>query len=108
MALGVFGILFYIAIILGIGGLILLYVLKNEKIKNIVFYLLSALSILISFEGFISAPTNDIVGKSLLAIVGILPILAILLKLKLKQDKIAYILITISVIVSILKTFSII
>ena len=108
MAIGILGILFYTVSILGFGGLILLYIIKNEKVKNILFYFLSILGIIVSFEGFISAPTNDIVGKIILAIVGILPILAIIVKNKMKLDKIAYILVTITVIVSILKTFSII
>ena len=108
MAIGILGILFYTVSILGFGGLILLYIIKNEKVKNILFYFLSILGIIVSFEGFISAPANDIVGKIILAIVGILPILAIIVKNKMKLDKIAYILVTITVIVSILKTFSII
>lgn len=107
MALGVLAIYFYTVVILGFGGLVLLYFIKNEKVKNILFYFLTALGLFMSFEGFISVPTNDIIGKVILAIAGLFGLAGIVLKVKLKKYNIAYIFLAICVIVPILKIFTI-
>ncbi|WP_250278142.1 hypothetical protein [[Clostridium] colinum] len=105
MAIGVLGIMIYTTIILTIVGLSFLFLSKNDKIKNIAFYFLSVFTLVLSINGIFSLPTNDLIGKGLLIFVTLLPLLAVYLKYK-SKDKIAYILVTVAIIVAILKFFS--
>ncbi len=60
MALGYLFILFVFIILISILGILGLYFVKNQKVKNILFYSLFALSLVISFMNVTSLPNNYI------------------------------------------------
>lgn len=108
MAIGVFSILFYLVVFLGLAGILLMFLLKNEKIKNTIFYLLTVLTIGVSALGFVSLPVDaSISEKAILIVAALLPVAGIITSFVLKKQKlISYILVSVGIILAILKTFS--
>lgn len=108
MAIGVYSILFYLVTFLGLAGILLLFLLKNEQIKSIVFYLLSVLTIGVSALGFISLPIDALMSeKAILIVAALLPVGGIIVNFVLKNQKLlSYILVSVGIVLAILKTFS--
>lgn len=108
MAIGVFSIMFYGALVLGLAGILLMFLLKNEKIKDVVFYALTVLTIAVSAVGFTSLPTDAaMTEKAILIVSALLPISGIVISFALRKPKvIAYVLASVGIILAILKTFS--
>lgn len=73
--------------VISIVGIIFLFLLKNEKQKTIVFYLLSVLGMVISYMNATSIP-RDFVGEQVIAWgLGFLSVIAVLLKITGKTEK---------------------
>lgn len=99
MALGYLFILFVVLIGVSILGITLLYLSKNEKIKNIAFYFLAVWAILLAFLNATSLPTNYFTEKSIAWAVGIVSLIGVIFRLKNpKKTTIPNILVTASII----------
>lgn len=98
MALGYLFILFIFITSVSIVGILLLYLLKNQRAKNIVFYFLAAWSMCIAFLDATSLPSNYLMERLTAWSFGVLSIIGIIFKIKKpKKPIIAYILVTVSV-----------
>ncbi len=101
MALGYLKILIIVLLVMSILGIILLFTNKNKTIKNILFYFLVVLSVFVTYINATSLPTN----YTLQMIISLLPILisiiAVIIKIK-KPEKmnIAYVILTVSVLIT--------
>ena len=106
MAIGVFSSLFYgtsIASGLGIGFLLLS---KNENNKNIVLHILGIFTILLAGINFVSLASNDTIGKIISLSIIWLSISSIIINNTLKKYKLAYFIITLAIVITILSLFS--
>lgn len=106
MALGYLFIMFVSMAI--ISGLLigLLYFIKNEKVKNILFYILLFWSILVAFINVTSLPSNYISQRVLGITIGILALVGTFIKFKNPNKvNIAYLLVSISTLLSLLDLY---
>lgn len=103
MALGYLFILFIFITAVSIVGILLLYLLKNQRAKNIVFYFLAVWSMCIAFLDVTSLPSNYLMERLIALSFGVLSIIAIIFKIK-KPEKpmVAYILVTASVLLTLM------
>lgn len=106
MALSILLIMFICIAIVSILGISLLYLIKNPKTKNFLFYFLSIWSILVTFINITSLPTNFVLEKILALCFGILAIISVIIKIK-KPEKssLAYLLISISILLQLFDLF---
>ena len=106
MALGYLLILFIFILVVSILGISLLFLLKNQKIKDVLFYFLAIWSMLIAYLNATSLPTNYI-GQQIIAwLFGSISIIAIIIKVKkTRETNIPYILVTVSVLLGIFTLF---
>lgn len=98
MALAYLFILFIVMAVVSGLGLAFLYLFKNEKIKNGLFYFLAVWSMGITYMNVTSLPTNYL-GEQLIAwAFGFLAVLALIIKIK-KPEKtmFAHLLVTASI-----------
>ena len=108
MALGSLLILFVSMSVISILGIGLLYLLKDEKKKRVVFYALAVWGMLISAFSATSQPTNMVYQQLIAWGFGFLSVIGILVHVKAKNDasyKIARILVVLSVVLGVLKLF---
>ncbi|WP_250278143.1 hypothetical protein [[Clostridium] colinum] len=106
MALGVLLILFISLVVISGLGTIFLFLSKNKKFKNIIFYILAILSMIISILSATSVPTNFVLEQVISLLFGLLGAIAIVINIKLTNSNISYILVVISIVLGILKLFS--
>lgn len=91
-------ILFIVLAAASVLGIIFLYSSKNPKTKNSLFYVLVALSMLITFLNVTSLPTNYVMQRIISLFLGLFAVIALILKLKTPQKaSIANFLVTASV-----------
>ena len=108
MALGSLLILFVSMSVISILGIGLLYLLKDEKKKRVVFYALAVWGMLISAFSATSQPTNMVYQQLIAWGFGFLSVIGILVNVKAKNDasyNIARILVVLSVVLGVLKLF---
>lgn len=75
-------ILFIILAAVSVLFIAFLYVSKNPKTKNTLFYLLMALSMFITFLNVTSLPSNYVIQKIIALGLGLISLIAIIVKLK--------------------------
>lgn len=106
MALGYLLILSIFILIVNILGISLLFLLKNQKLKNILFYFLIIWSILITYINASSLPKNYLTQQIINWLFGLIPIIAIIVKIKRREkNNIPYILITLSILLGTFQLF---
>ncbi|KEH96422.1 hypothetical protein ADU80_09625 [Clostridium botulinum] len=106
MALGYLLLLFIVMSAISSVGIVLLYVIKNETIKNILFYCLAMWSMGIACLAAISLPTNFLGHRLINCLLGFISIMAIILKIKDPQKpNIAYIIVTASTLLGMYSLF---
>lgn len=86
MALGYLLILFIVLAVVSGLGVSLLYLIKNQKAKNIIFYFLGAWSMLIAFLNATGQPSNFLLEQIIAWAFGFLAIIAIIIKIR-KPEK---------------------
>lgn len=106
MALGYLLILFIVMMVVSIVGISLLYLLKNKKAKNIIFYCLAAWSMCIAFLNATSLPINFLTEQLVAWSFGFLSVIAIIFNIK-KPEKsnIAYIIVVVSILLGLYTLF---
>ncbi len=106
MALGVLVIFFVTMLVISGLGIALLYLLKNQMAKNILFYALAVWSMMIAILNATSLPSNFLFEQLFAWLLGFLPIIAIIIKVK-KPSKtmIPYLLVSSSIIISLFDLF---
>lgn len=96
-------------VILAVGcglGISLLYLLKTQKSKNIIFYFLGVWSMLIAFFNATGLPSNYIMSQLLAWGIGFIAVIAIIIKLKSpKNIKLAYLLVSLSALLGLIDLF---
>lgn len=97
----------FIVLAVGSGlGISLLYLLKNPKAKNALFYFLGVWSMLIAFLNATSLPSNYFLEQVIAWAIGFIAIIAILIKiLKPSKVKIAYLLVSVSALAGLFDLF---
>lgn len=106
MALGILLILFIVISVVSIGGLLLLYLVKNPKIKNATFYIMSVWGMAVAVLSATSYPSNFILHRLIAWAFGFLSLIGLILHLKAPRFvTAAYVLITVSVAGGVLKLF---
>lgn len=102
MAIGYLFILFVFIILISILGILGLYFVKNQKVKNILFYSLFAWSLVISFMNVTSLPNNYMFQRVFGLFIGILSIVSVFIKLKLpNKANTAYLVMSLSIVLSV-------
>ncbi len=106
--LGALVITFVVMSVVSVAGVILLYLVKNEKVQKGFFYFLSIWGMIIAYCNVLSTP-EYMTGSILLAWgLGALSVAALLIQLCLKKEKaflIAKILVTVSVVAGMIDCF---
>ncbi|WP_039278815.1 hypothetical protein [Clostridium botulinum] len=106
MALGYLLLLFIVMAGISIVGVTLLYTVKNETIKNILFYCLAVWSMGIACLSATSLPTNFLGQRLINWLLGFIPIIAIIFKVKNPQKStISYIIVTVSTLLGMYSLF---
>ena len=106
MALGYLFILFALITIISILGIVFLYYSKKEKTKNILFYSLNLWLVLISYINITSLPSNYLLQKAFVLLLGLSSITSIFIKVKSKNKaQIPYHIVSIATITSIIYLF---
>ncbi len=106
MALGYLLTLFIFILVVSVLGISLIFILKNQKIKNVLFYFLAIWSMFIAYLNATSLPTNYMVQQIIAWLFGFISIIAIIIKIKKTEEtNIPYILVTISILLEIFMMF---
>ena len=108
MALGILLIAFIGMSVISILGLLLMYLLKNERAKAVIFYIMSVWGMAVSVLSATSLPSNYTFPRLLAWGFGFLSVIGLLIHIRAKskaQHMAAYILVTVSIIAGILKLF---
>lgn len=106
--LGALVITFFVMSIVSIIGIILMYVVKNEKVKKGVFYFLAIWGMIIAYCNVLGTPEVWTESIILAWALGALSVIALLIQLCLKKENkftIARILVTISVVAGMIDCF---
>lgn len=108
MVLGFLLIMFIGMSTISILGLLLMYLLKNERAKTILFYCMSVWAMAIAVLGATSLPTNYTIQQIIAWGLGFLSVIALIVHMKATTKNlhtISYILVTVSIIGGILGIF---
>ncbi len=108
MALGIMLIMFIVMCVVSGVGFGLLFLLKNEKAKKIVFYFLSVWGMGIAVLGASSLPSNYVPSQMISWGFGILSVVGLLVHVKAKsktQYGVAYLLVLVSIVLGIMKLY---
>lgn len=108
MALGVYFILFIVITVISLLGIVFLFLAKNESVKSKLFYFLAVWGMAISVLNATSMPSNFLVSQIICWCFGFISLAGLFLHIKASarnQYLVAYILVTISIVGSILKMF---
>jgi len=106
--LGALVITFFVMSIIGIGGIAFLYLSKNEKFKNGLFYFLAAWSMVVMYCGILMSDGFFFANGPVALVLGALGIAGVLIRLISKEEnkfKVARILVTISVVAGMINCF---
>ena len=107
-ALSLLVIAFAVMTVVSLVGVVLLFLLKNQKVNKGVFYFLAVWGIIIAFCNVRSIPPY-MTGEILLALLlGLLSVVALLVQLCMKKEnkyKIAKVLVTLSVVAGMIDCF---
>lgn len=106
--LGALVITFFVMSIVSIGGMVLLYLSKNEKLKKGVFYFLAAWSMVVMYCGILMSDGFYFANGPIALVLGALGIAGVLIQLFSKKEnkfKLAGILVTISVAAGMINCF---
>lgn len=104
MALGILFIMFVIISILSLVSIALLFMVKDPKVNNIVFYFTAILGIAIGYINVTALPSNEIAERIIVGAVGALAIIAVIYKI-MNKNFIAKMLAAVSVVVGALLLF---
>ena len=108
MALGVLLILFVGMSVISVLGLIIMYLVKNESIKKVVFHGMAVWGMIIAVISATSLPQNDTIQQVIAWMIGFLSVAGIIVHVRAKDHKqkvIAYSLVSVSVIAGMAKLF---
>ena len=108
--LGALVVTFFVMSIISIISLVLIYLLKNEKVKKGLLYFLSVWSIVIAYCGLLSTGGfyfSDGIGSMVFGALGVVGLLIQLLSKKENKFQIARILVTVSVVAGMIDCFMI-
>lgn len=108
MAIGMILILFVGMSVFSILGLLLMYLLKNEKAKAVLFYCMSVWGMAVAAIKAMSLPSNFTAAQIIAWAIGFLSVIGLIIHVRAKSKSrfnTAYILTTISVIGGILNLF---
>jgi len=109
-SLALLGIVFMVMSLVSVVGVILLYAVKNEKVKKGIFYFLAIWGMIIAYCGVLSTP-EYMLGEVIISwILGGLSVVALLIQLCMKNEKrflIARVLVTVSVAAGMIDCFMI-
>ncbi|MBE5951956.1 MAG: hypothetical protein E7260_10255 [Lachnospiraceae bacterium] len=106
--LGALVITFFVMSIVSIGGMVLLYLSKNEKLKKGVFYFLAAWSMVVMYCGILMSDGFYFANGPIALVLGALGIAGVLIQLFSKKEnkfKLAEILVMISVAAGMINCF---
>lgn len=106
MALTLLLIMFIVMAVISGLGIALLYLVKNNKAKNIIFYFLAIWAMLIAFINATSLPSNYLLQQIIAWSFGFLSIIGIIINI-VKKDKVnlSYLFITASVLLGLADLF---
>lgn len=105
MALGYLFVLFVAILFIAVVGIGLRLFSKNATVKNISFYGLAFLGMLVGFIGATAQPTNFVVQQIYFWLTAALAIVAAIIKLTVKKEKWANIFVIVSVVCGIWNLF---
>lgn len=108
MALGILLIAFMVMCVVSGVGFALLFLLRDERMKKIIFYILAVWGMGIAALGAMSLPSNYVPAQLLSWGFGFLSVVGILVHLKAKsktQLGIAYLLVLVSIVLGMMKLF---
>ena len=109
-SLGLLVITFMVMSLVSVVGVILLYAVKNEKVKKGMFYFLAIWGMIVAYCGVLSTP-GYMLGETIISwALGGLSVVALLIQLCMKKEKrfqIARVLVTISVVAGMIDCFMI-
>ena len=101
---------FMVMSLVSVVGVILLYAVKNEKVKKGMFYFLAIWGMIVAYCGVLSTP-GYMLGETIISwALGGLSVVALLIQLCMKKEKrfqIARVLVTISVVAGMIDCFMI-
>ena len=101
---------FMVMSLVSVVGVVLIYLVKNEKVKNGLFYFLTVWGMIIAYCGVRSTPSYMLSQVIITFAIGALSVVALLVQLCMKSEKkfqIARILVTISVVAGMIDCFMI-
>lgn len=107
-ALSLLVIAFIVMTVVSVIGVVLLYLIKNEKVKKGIFYFLVVWGLVITYCGVRSTPLYMADQVLITCIWGVLAVVALLIQLCMKKENrfnIARILVTISVVAGMIDCF---
>ncbi len=108
MALGILLILFVLMSVISVLGLLLMYLVKDEKKKNLIFYVMAVWGMAVAVMGAVSLPSNYVVSQAAAWGLGGLSVIALIVNMAGKKEsagRAARLLVTVSVIIGVLKIF---
>ena len=109
MALGILLIMFVSVSVISVLGVLIMFLSKSTKVKKAAFYAMSIWGMVLAVLSATSLPQNYIGEQVTAWSAGVLSVIGLLVHVKAKnknQRLIAYLLVTVSIIVGILKLFS--
>lgn len=87
MALALLLIMFVVMAVIGGLGIAFMYLVKNEKAQNITFYIMAFFGMFISFISATGFPSNYTMSIVIAWLFGIISIVGIIVKFKIKDKK---------------------
>ncbi|HIU25716.1 MAG TPA: hypothetical protein IAC50_04410 [Candidatus Copromorpha excrementigallinarum] len=108
MALGILLILFVVMSVISILGLLFMYLVKDERKKKLIFYVMAVWGMAVAVLGAMSLPENYVTSQAVAWGLGALSVAALIINLTGKKEaagRLAQLLITVSVVGGVLKIF---
>ena len=108
--LGAIVITFMVMSVISVIGIVMLYLSKSEKLKKGMFYFLSVWGLVVAYCNILSTSLLGMEGVLIAGGIGLLSVIALLMKLCLKKEntfQIARILVTVSVVAGMADCFMI-
>ena len=81
MALGILLILFVLMSVISVLGLLLMYLVKDEKKKNLIFYVMAVWGMAVAVMGAVSLPSNYVVSQAAAWGLGGLSVIALIVNM---------------------------
>lgn len=106
MALGTLEVIFIVMVLVSGIGIALLYLIKNQNIKDGLFYFLVIWGIVVAYMNVTRLPSNYQVEMIIALVFGLLALLGLNIKiLKPEKRNVAYLLVTVSILTSMVHLF---